>query len=170
VGHPRLAVDGVAAVDGKLVTVVRGKPPFLGIHALPGGAVELGETTEAAVVREIEEETGLRVRVARLVGVYSEPDRDPRGHTISVAYEVRPIGGRLAAGSDAADVDLVDPTDLPEMAFDHARIVADFLAAGNGPARVPPRAVARPASPSPGSSRRGRGGRKRARTGRGRPE
>ena len=128
--HPALAVDGVLVLDGKLVTVIRGQPPFLGMHALPGGHVELGEGTEAAMIREFLEETGLRVEIERLVGVYSDPRRDPRGHTVSVAYSLRKIGGKLLAGSDAASVDLVDPKGLPKMAFDHATIVADFLAGG----------------------------------------
>ncbi len=128
--YPRLAVDGVLLMDGKLLTVVRGRPPFQGLYALPGGMVELGEEAEAAVVREIEEETALRVAVDGLVGVYSDPKRDPRGHTVSVAYALRRVGGALKAGSDAAGVDLVDPRGLPPMAFDHAAIVADFLAGG----------------------------------------
>ena len=129
-GHPGLAVDGVLLLDGKLVTVIRGQPPFLGMHALPGGHVELGEGTEAAMVREFIEETGVRTEIERLVGVYSDPQRDPRGHTVSVAYSLRRVGGKLLAGSDAAGVDLVDPKRLPQMAFDHAGIVADFLAGG----------------------------------------
>ena len=129
-GHPRLAVDGVLILDGKLVTVLRGQPPFVGMHALPGGGVELGETTERAMMREMEEETGLLTHIVRVVGVYSDPKRDPRGHTVSVAYELRRVGGKLKAGTDAADVDLVDPVKLPAMAFDHATIVADFMRGG----------------------------------------
>ncbi len=129
-GHPALAVDGVLITDGRLLTVIRGNPPFLGMHALPGGHVELGETTEAAMLREFLEETGLRVQVERLVGVYSDPTRDPRGHTVSVAYSLRRTAGEMKAGSDAARLDLVDPRRLPEMAFDHASIVADYLAGG----------------------------------------
>ena len=128
--HPPLAVDGVLLVDGKLVTVIRGNPPFLGMHALPGGHVELGEPTEAAMIREFLEETGLRVEIERLVGVYSDPKRDPRGHTVSVAYSLRRVAGEMHAGSDAAEVDLVDPRRLPNMAFDHATIVADYLMGG----------------------------------------
>jgi len=164
VGHPRLAVDGVLLLEGKLVTVIRGQPPFLGMHALPGGGVELGETTEVAMVREMKEETGLEVRVAGLVGVYSDPDRDPRGHTISIAYEVRCLGGRVAAGSDAAAVDLVDPAKLPAMAFDHAKIVADFLRARKDPVRALRGASATSPSPSRGSTPRRSTGRIRART------
>ncbi len=128
--HPRLAVDGVVLLEGKLVTVIRGRPPFEGMHALPGGMVELGETSESAMLREIEEETGLRVAVDRIVGVYSDPARDPRGHSVSVAYALRWVGGDLRAGSDAAGIELVDPRSLPAMAFDHATIVRDFLAGG----------------------------------------
>src|SRR5438034_3108864 len=130
VGHPGLAVDGVLLLEGKLVTVIRGQAPFVGMHALPGGHVELDEGTEAAMVREFIEETGLQVEIERLVGVYSDPRRDPRGHTVSVAYSLRKIGGKLLAASDAAGVDLVDARRLPKMAFDHATIVADFLAGG----------------------------------------
>ena len=167
-GHPRLAVDGLLLLDGKLVCVIRGQPPFQGMHALPGGAVELGETTEAAMAREMEEETGLKVSVAGLVGVYSEPGRDPRGHTISIAYEVRRLGGRLTAGSDAAALDLVDPANLPTMAFDHARIVADFLKVGAPPSRALPRASSRSPSPSRESTRQGPGEPKRVQKERGR--
>ena len=129
-GHPALAVDGVLVLDGKLLTVIRGNPPFLGMHALPGGHAELGESTEGAMLREFLEETGLRVQIEKVVGVYSDPKRDPRGHTVSVAYSLRRVGGEMRAGSDAANLDLVDPRRLPPMAFDHATIVADYLAGG----------------------------------------
>jgi len=130
VGHPRLAVDGVIEIDGRVLTVIRGQPPFLGMHALPGGGVELGETCEAAILREVLEETGLQAKVDQLVGVYSDPARDPRGHTVSIAYALRVESGVLHAGSDAAGAEFVDPRRLPSMAFDHAKIVEDFLAGG----------------------------------------
>lgn len=119
-------MDGLLLIEGQLVAVIRRNPPFRGMPALPGGFLELGETMEAAVVREVEEETGLSTRVARLVGVYSDPSRDPRGHTITAAYALERIGGELAAGSDAKGIALLDPDALPAMAFDHARIVADW--------------------------------------------
>lgn len=125
--HPRVAVDGLVLVDGGLVTVVRGHDPFRGLPALPGGLVELGERVEDAVVREVLEETGLETRVVRLVGVYSDPSRDPRGHVVSVVYELERTGGELRAGSDASDVRCLDPRALPRLAFDHNRIVADWL-------------------------------------------
>jgi 8-oxo-dGTP diphosphatase len=121
--HPAVAVDGLVLVDEKLVAVRRGNEPFRGMPALPGGFVQLGETTVEAVVREVREETGLETEVVRLVGVFSDPGRDPRGHTVSIVYALNPIGGRLKAGSDAAAILLVDPDDLPPMAFDHNAIV-----------------------------------------------
>lgn len=124
--HPWVTVDGLVLRDGKLVAVIRSNPPFQGMPALPGGFVELGETTEDAVVREVREETGLETRILRLVGVYSDPGRDPRGHTVTVAYSLEATGGTLRAASDAKEIALVDPDDVPAMAFDHARIVADW--------------------------------------------
>jgi 8-oxo-dGTP diphosphatase len=119
-------VDGLVLVDGKLVAVLRANPPFQGMPALPGGFLELGETAEQAVVREVREETGLETRVAHLAGVYSDPSRDPRGHTVTLAYALERTGGALAAGSDAKSIALLDPDRLPTMAFDHARIVKDW--------------------------------------------
>ena len=121
--HPRVAVDGLVVHGDKLVTVRRGHEPFRGMLALPGGFVELGEPVEDAVVREVREETGLETHVVRLVGVFSDPNRDPRGHVVSVAYVLEETGGRLRAGSDAAEVVLVNPDDVPPMAFDHREIV-----------------------------------------------
>src|SRR3989454_12442586 len=86
--HPSVAVDGIVLHAGKLVTVRRKNDPYRGMPALPGGFVELGETTVEAVVREVREETGLETRVKRLVGVFSDPRPDPRGHLLSVAYQV----------------------------------------------------------------------------------
>ena len=124
--HPWITADGIVLVDGKLVVVLRRNPPFQGMHALPGGFLELGETTEEAVAREVREETGLETRVTRLVGVYSSPTRDPRGHTVAIAYALERIGGELRAGDDAAGVTLADLDHLPPMAFDHAQMVADW--------------------------------------------
>ena len=124
--HPWVTVDGLVVHEGRLVAVVRRNPPFQGMPALPGGFVELGEATEAAVVREVREETGLETHVVRLVGVYSDPARDPRGHTVTAAYALEETGGVLRAASDAKGIQLLDPDHLPRMAFDHARIVADW--------------------------------------------
>lgn len=124
---PRLAVDGIASLEGKLVSVRRKYPPFRGHLALPGGMVEHGETVEQAVSREVREETGLDVRAKRIVGVYSDPRRDPRGHVISVAFEVEILGGKLKSGSDAESLELIDFNKASDLAFDHSKIVEDYL-------------------------------------------
>src|SRR2546428_11020893 len=100
--HPSVAVDGIVLKDGKLVAVRRMNEPYRGMPALPGGFVELGETTVEAVGREVREETGLETRVKRLVGVFSDPKRDPRGHVISIVYELEATGGGLEKRSGAA--------------------------------------------------------------------
>lgn len=124
---PLLAVDGLLMYEGKLVAVKRRYFPHQGLFSLPGGMVEYGETVEEAVVREVREETGLDTEVVALVGVYSSPDRDPRGHVISLAYALDVAGGELGSGSDAREIGLLDLGDLPEMGFDHRGIVADYI-------------------------------------------
>jgi 8-oxo-dGTP diphosphatase len=119
-------VDVVIPAERGVVLIRRAAEPFKGRWALPGGFVEVGETVEEAADREAAEETGLAVEVARLVGVYSEPERDPRGHNVSVAFLVRVLSGDLAAASDAAEVAVLDPSSV-ELAFDHAKIIEDAL-------------------------------------------
>jgi 8-oxo-dGTP diphosphatase len=121
---PKLMVDVVIPSEAGVVLVRRGSEPFEGQWALPGGFVEVGETVREAAAREAAEETGLAVEIARLVGVYSEPDRDPRGHNVSVAFLARVLSGQMQASSDAAEVDALDPAEV-ELAFDHRRIIAD---------------------------------------------
>jgi 8-oxo-dGTP diphosphatase len=121
---PKLTVDALIILSGKIVLVKRKKPPYKGDYALPGGFVEIGETTEEAVMREVLEETGLSIKIVKLLGVYSDPSRDPRGHTVSVCYLATGEGMPMA-DSDAEDVGLFDHNDLPELAFDHDLIVKD---------------------------------------------
>ncbi|CAA9451127.1 MAG: ADP-ribose pyrophosphatase [uncultured Rubrobacteraceae bacterium] len=121
---PKLMVDVVIPSEEGIVLIRRGSDPFEGQWALPGGFVEVGETVESAAVREAAEETGLAVELARLVGVYSDPERDPRGHNVSVAFLARVVGGDLVAASDAAEVSVLDPQ-ATELAFDHRSIIAD---------------------------------------------
>jgi len=108
-----------------VVLVRRGHPPYG--WALPGGFVEVGETVEAAAAREALEETGLEVAGLELVGVYSDPDRDPRGHTVSVVFAAT-ASGAPRGGDDAAEAAAFLPEAWPELAFDHARILSDWLA------------------------------------------
>src|ERR687889_2082354 len=119
-------VDVVIPPEAGVVLVRRCSEPFEGKGALPGGFVDVGEAVREAAVREVAEETGLVVEVSRLVGVYSEPDRDPRGHNVSVAFLARVLSGQMQAASDAADVDVLDPASV-ELAFDHSRIIAEAM-------------------------------------------
>ncbi|AKB76431.1 ADP-ribose pyrophosphatase [Methanosarcina lacustris Z-7289] len=99
-------------------------PPYEGQFALPGGFVEIGESTEKAASREAFEETGLSVEILKLIGVYSDPERDPRRHTISVCYLAKGDGD-LKSGSDADAVELFELDSIPELAFDHNKMIND---------------------------------------------
>ena len=94
---------------------------------MPGGYVEVGETVEDACRRELLEETGVRVGKLRLVGVYSAPDRDPRGHTCSIAFLGKVKSGTGNAGSDASAIEWIKSWRNAELAFDHRRIIEDAL-------------------------------------------
>jgi 8-oxo-dGTP diphosphatase len=123
---PLLAVDCVVFDrSGRLLLVRRGRPPFKGSHALPGGFVEIGETVEEAALRELKEETGIEGRITDLVGVYSNPKRDPRRHTASVVFRVRPNTTKIVHGDDAASAVWVENWRELKLAFDHGAIVAD---------------------------------------------
>lgn len=128
---PKLMVDVVIPSEEGVVLIRRSSDPFEGRWALPGGSVEVGETVEQAAVREAAEETGLAVEIAGLVGVYSDPERDPRGHNVSVAFLARVLSGQMSAATDASEVQALDPYSV-ELAFDHARIIADALRPDRG--------------------------------------
>ncbi|HEX3012902.1 MAG TPA: NUDIX hydrolase [Methanobacterium sp.] len=125
---PYLTVDAVILCeDDSLVLIQRKYDPYKGSWALPGGFVELGETVESAVVREAKEETGLEVEIIKLVGVYSNPERDPRGHTVTVCYLTRKVGGNLNADSDASSAQYFKKDEISKLklAFDHDIILKD---------------------------------------------
>jgi 8-oxo-dGTP diphosphatase len=127
---PALAVDCVVFDgQGRLLLVRRGREPFKGRYALPGGFVDAGERVEAAALRELREETGVVGKIERLVGVYSDPGRDPRGPVVSIAFMVAPATELASGGDDAEDAVFVADWEPTELAFDHARIVADALRA-----------------------------------------
>jgi len=114
--------DGAARV----LLIRRKNEPFKGAYALPGGFIDIGETTEAACRREVLEEAGIVVDRLALVGVYSDPKRDPRGHTVSIAYTTRfAEAPSPRAGSDAEAAEWVKDWKTKKLAFDHALIIAD---------------------------------------------
>jgi 8-oxo-dGTP diphosphatase len=129
---PSPTVDVVIALPGDRVVLVRRKHPPPG-WAMPGGFVEVGETLEAAAVREAREETGLEVRLEELLYVYSDPRRDPRRHTLAAVFLGR-AAGEPRGGDDAAEARAFSWAALPSpLAFDHAEILADarrFLLTG----------------------------------------
>jgi 8-oxo-dGTP diphosphatase len=125
---PALAVDCVVLdAAGRLLLVRRGREPFKGRYALPGGFVDAGERVETAALRELREETGIVGRIERLVGVYSDPGRDPRGPVVSIAFLIAPATELAMGGDDADDAVFVADWKASDLAFDHARIVADAL-------------------------------------------
>ena len=125
--NPRLAVDLIIEVEGDRIVLIRRRNPPYG-WALPGGFVEYGESLEAAAVREAKEETGLDIELIRQLHTYSDPSRDPRGHTVSTVF-IATAQGTPQAGDDAGDVRTVRATEPPApLAFDHENVLADYLA------------------------------------------
>ena len=125
---PLLTVDAVIQYNSnKIILIKRKNPPFKGEYALPGGFVDIGETVEEACVREVFEETSLRVKIAKLIGVFSDPKRDPRGHTVSLAYLCKPTSkkSKPKAQDDAESLEIVPISKLLSLnlAFDHIDII-----------------------------------------------
>jgi 8-oxo-dGTP diphosphatase len=116
--EPRLA-------PGRIIIIERLNPPHG--YALPGGFVDCGESLEQAAVREAMEETSMHVSLKTLLGCYSNPDRDPRGHTVSAVY-IASGEGEPEARDDARALQLIDPKNPPQpLAFDHTQILQDYV-------------------------------------------
>lgn len=146
---PVLTVDGIVVLDSNVIRnfshgpktfndrhyvclIKRGKPPYKGEYALPGGFVDYGELPEDAVLREVREECSIECRIRALVGIYGCPKRDPRWHTITLAYLLTYESGVLTAKDDAAEIEIVALNSIPEkMAFDHKKILKDAIALFN---------------------------------------
>jgi ADP-ribose pyrophosphatase YjhB (NUDIX family) len=136
--YPESPLVGVGAVivdDGRALLIRRGQPPLLGEWSLPGGVLECGETLREAAIREAEEETGLVVEVAEMLGVYERvirsEDARVRYHYVLIDFLCRPVGGNLKAGSDAAEVGWFRREELPalKLAYDANDVVLKGLAA-----------------------------------------
>ena len=127
---PSLTAD-IFIFDDNLnfILIKRRNDPFKNCWALPGGFVEYGESVENAAIREAKEETSIDVELIDLVNVYSEPDRDPRGHTITVAYTAKGNFNDRKAEDDACDIAIFSAKKLDEIkiAFDHKKIIKDCL-------------------------------------------
>lgn len=122
--NPLPTVDIIIEIKGGIVLIKRRNPPHG--WALPGGFVDYGETLEEAAVREAREETGLEVKLIRQFHAYSDPGRDPRQHTLSVVF-VASAEGLPRADDDAAEAKIFQANNLPELAFDHGKILGDYL-------------------------------------------
>ncbi|MCM8788509.1 MAG: NUDIX hydrolase, partial [Candidatus Omnitrophica bacterium] len=122
---PYPTVDAIVRKGDGVVLVYRKNPPTG--WAMPGGFINYGESAEKAVTREVMEETGLNIKNLELFGVFSDPGRDPRFHTISIVYTADG-NGNLKAGDDASRVKIFSEADLPEdIAFDHRKILLQFF-------------------------------------------
>jgi ADP-ribose pyrophosphatase YjhB (NUDIX family) len=122
--NPLPTVDIIIEVVGGIILIERKNEPFG--WALPGGFVDYEESLEQAAVREAFEETGLNVRLTQQLKTYSDPDRDPRHHTISTVF-IATADGLPNAGDDAARTDVFTRHNLPPLVFDHAKILADYF-------------------------------------------
>lgn len=123
--NPKVAVDVIVNIGGKILLVRRRNPPYG--WALPGGYIEYGESAEDTAVREIREETGIGLVHLAQFHTYSDPERDPRSHGITVVFTASSADTPVA-GDDAAEIGLFDERTLPSpLAFDHGRILADYL-------------------------------------------
>ena len=129
---PKLAADAVVNLNTKILLIQRKNDPFKGRWALPGGFVEYKESPEVAVLRELYEETNLKGKNPRLIGVFGHPDRDPRGHVVSVSYsvEVEDVNC-LKGGDDAKEAKMFDLSEVMAkddfLAFDHKKILEQYL-------------------------------------------
>jgi len=125
---PALVVDAIVEKDGAILLIKRKNPPYQGQWAIPGGFVEYGEKVEDAVKRELMEEAGIKIEITGILGVYSDPSRDPRGHVASVCYTAT-TEDKVKAGSDAAEARYfaLENIKMDELAFDHSIIIKEYM-------------------------------------------
>lgn len=124
---PILTVDGIILKNGKVLLTKRVNFPFIGFWVLSGGHVEYGEIVEKAIKREMKEELGISVKIKKLFGVYSNPKRDPRYHTISVVYLLEKGKGKIRLNEESSEFKYFSLKNLPkEIGFDHREILNDL--------------------------------------------
>ncbi len=123
--NPLLTVDAIIEIDNGIILIKRKNPPAG--WAIPGGFVDYGETLEEAAIREMKEETSLDINLGRQFHTYSNPDRDPRHHTVSTIF-IATATGNPEAVDDAIDIGIFTKDNLPEdIAFDHRQILEDYF-------------------------------------------
>ena len=127
--NPIPTVDAIIQKSSSILLVKRKKDPYKNQFALPGGFVNEGETIEEAIKREVYEETSLEVHPIDILGVYSDPTRDPRGHMMTVVFIVLVIRGTPTAGDDAKEISWIPIEKLNDIkiAFDHKLVIHDYL-------------------------------------------
>ena len=121
-----LVVDAIVLIDNKIVLVKRKYPPFAGYWAIPGGKVDMEETTEQTALRELKEETGIEGEIISLVGVFSALERDPRKRSVCICYHCKAKNPPLKSTEEAEEVKLFPLDQLPDLAFDHKKIISTY--------------------------------------------
>jgi len=124
---PVLTVDGLIKKNAQILLVKRAIKPFKGSWTLPGGHVECGERVEQALKREIKEELSVQASIKKLVGVYSDPQRDPRYHSVSIVFACQIDKGQIKLNREASDFKYFALDNLPDkIGFDHRKIIKDL--------------------------------------------
>jgi len=125
---PVLTVDGFILKEDKVLLVKRAIPPFMRSWVLPGGHVNYGETVEEAIKREMKEEVGVEVKIKKLIGVYSNPERDPRYHSAAVVFLLEKPDKEVRLNYEGLEYKYFSFENLPvKIGFDHRKIIEDFF-------------------------------------------
>jgi len=135
--NPVPTVDLVVRKGNLILLEQRGREPFMGMRCLPGGHVDYGETVEKAALRELKEETSVDAKLVGILGVFSDPERDPRGHRINTVFIADWIYGNPTGADDAKNAEWINEAELRnpsfQMAFDHSLIIQDYFRWKNSP-------------------------------------
>lgn len=123
--NPLVTIDIIIEINEGIVLIERSNTPYG--WALPGGFVDYGESLESSAIREAKEETSLDIKIEEQFHTYSDPDRDPRHHTVTTVFIAKGIGS-LKAADDAKNANIFTKTTLPSpIAFDHGKIISDYF-------------------------------------------